>query len=116
MKRAEIEANARKPYADKIMRMQSDIDNLALNFKSLLTAYINLLEYHKQHAQRAIVFVQGGVAELIADDPFCDVAIIDADNINAGDPPAEFPESWRDLLNTACRQGLYPKYFKTFKE
>lgn len=54
-----------------------------------------------QPCPKVMIHVCGGVAEYYVQG-VVEVALIDTDNIDAGDPPVELDESWRELA-----QGLF---------
>lgn len=46
---------------------------------------------------KVLIHVRGGVATYSVADGRVEVALVDEDNINAGDPPVELEDSWRPL-------------------
>jgi hypothetical protein len=56
-----------------------------------------------QPCPKVLIQVCGGVAEFYVEGSV-DVVLIDADNIDAGDPPVKLDESWRALINGCFRE------------
>ena len=59
---------------------------------------------------KVLIHVQGGVADYYVDGAV-DVALIDFDNIEAGDPPVELDESWREIT----KDGFFEEESKYFR-